>query len=101
RLSADAITRAVAETGGNPLALLELGSAFAGKPLPPAPLPLGPRLEAHFLRRARALPGPTQEFLVLVALAPPGDPLVLWQAAERLGLPDDASDAAVSAGLLT
>jgi signal transduction histidine kinase len=93
QLSADAITRAVAETGGNPLALLELGTAFAGKPLPPAPLPLGPRLETLFLRRARALPAPTQEFLLLVALAPPGDPLALWQAAERLGLPDDASDA--------
>jgi hypothetical protein len=100
RLSADAITRVVAETGGNPLALLELGTAFAGKPLPPAPLPLGPRLETLFLRRARALPASTQEFLLLVALAPPSDPLVLWQAAARLGLPDDASDAAVSAGLL-
>jgi DNA-binding CsgD family transcriptional regulator len=100
RLSADAITRAVAETGGNPLALLELGTTFAGKPLPPAPLPLGPRLETLFLHRARALPASTQEFLLLVALAPPSDPLVLWQAAKRLGLPDDASDAAVSAGLL-
>lgn len=100
RLSADAITRVVAETGGNPLALLELGTAFAGKPLPPAPLPLGPRLETLFLRRARALAAPAQEYLLLVALAPPGDPQVLWQAAGRLGLPDDASDAAVSAGLL-
>ena len=94
------LDRESVEALANPLALLELGTAFAGKPLPPAPLPLGPRLETLFLHRARALPASTQEFLLLVALAPPGDPLVLWQAAARLGLPDDASDAAVSAGLL-
>ena len=100
RLGRRAVTRAVTETGGNPLALIELAGKLTGAPLPPAPLPLSRRMEAHFLRQVRALPERTQSLLLLVSLAPPDDPQVLWRAAGLLDLPPAAADAAVSAGIL-
>src|SRR6516162_262441 len=97
--------RIVAETRGNPLALLELprgatpGQLAGGFALPGA-APLSGRIEESFGRQLEALPGLTRRLLLLAAADPSGDPLLVWRAAERLGLPADAGVSAVDAGLV-
>jgi AAA ATPase-like protein len=82
--------RIVAETGGNPLALIEVGreltpGQLAGlEPLPEL-LPLGRQLEDHFLRQARRLPAGTQTLLLTAAADPTGDPALLWRTGHDLG----------------
>ena len=83
--------RIVAETHGNPLALLELphglspGQLAGGFELP-NPEGLSSRIEEGFLRRARAFPMATQQVLLLVAADPTGDVSVLRRAAHALGI---------------
>lgn len=105
RLGRDALARIVAETAGNPLALIELaadlpGGARPGGALRFAPLPIGPQLESHFLRQVRALPEETQALLLVASVAPTDDPAVLWRAAAELGLSAHALDPAVAGGVL-
>ncbi len=97
--------RFVAETRGNPLALIELprslsaGELAGGFGLPDA-RPLTSQLEEGFLRRLQPLP-PEARLLVLTAAAEPvGDAALLWRAAERLGIRPDAAAQAESAGLI-
>jgi DNA-binding CsgD family transcriptional regulator len=83
--------RIVAETGGNPLALLELPcglgpAALAGGFGLPDALPLAGRIEESFLRRLDALPPETQRLFLIAAAEPVGEPALLWRAAERLGI---------------
>ncbi|MFE3202471.1 LuxR C-terminal-related transcriptional regulator [Embleya sp. NPDC059237] len=97
--------RIVAETGGNPLALIEIAGTLAPDHLAGttplhAPLPVGARLESHFSHRIGALPAETRALLLLLSAAPTEDPLLLWRAAGVLGIPAKAADAAVSAGIL-
>jgi DNA-binding CsgD family transcriptional regulator len=95
----------VAETRGNPLALLELprglspGELAGGFGLP-AVLPVPGRIEQDFLRRAGDLPGPTRLLLVAAAAEPTGDPVLLRRAAAQLGIPAQAAKPAAEAGLL-
>jgi DNA-binding CsgD family transcriptional regulator len=97
--------RIVAETHGNPLALLELprglkpGEPVGGFWLPVA-LPLSGRIEESFRRRFEQLPTDTQRLLLVAAAEPVGDPMLLWRAVERLGLSAEAGDYAEAAGLL-
>ena len=97
--------RIVAESRGNPLALLELprawttaelvegvGAAGAGR--------LTEDLEDGFAQRLRSLPTDTRRLLTLAAAEPLGDPTLLWRAAEQLGLSWDAASAAEAAGLI-
>src|SRR5205807_4699941 len=83
--------RLVAETRGNPLALLELprGSTPAelagGFGLPDAP-GLPGRIEESFQRRFARLPAETQRLLLVAAAEPVGDPVLLWRAAAGLGI---------------
>jgi DNA-binding CsgD family transcriptional regulator len=95
----------VAEARGNPLALLELprGMTLAelagGFGLPGAASLTG-RIEDSFRRRFDALPAQTRRLLLLAAADPSGDPLLVWQAAGRLGLPvQEAAALAAEAGL--
>jgi DNA-binding CsgD family transcriptional regulator len=96
--------RIVAETRGNPLALLELprGSTAAelagGFGLPDS-LPLSGRIEESFLRRLAELPPHTRRLLLVAAAEPVGEPLVVWRAAERLGIGVEAAAPAEGAGL--
>ncbi|MFI6676211.1 AAA family ATPase [Kribbella sp. NPDC050470] len=99
--------RIVAETGGNPLALLELPRGLAvaeiagGFVRPDAP-PLSSQLEQGFLRRVQLLPTETQRLLITAAAEPVGDVTLLWRAAERLGIAVDAAAAqAEASGLIT
>ena len=97
--------RIVAETGGNPLALLELPRGLTAAQLAGGFGLLGAqalsgRIEESFARRLGALPEEAQRLLLLAAAEPVGDPLLVWRAAERLGI----SAAAVGTetdGLLT
>ena len=105
RLDAEVRDRIVAETGGNPLALLQLprglGRAeLAGGFWLPDPRPLASRIETSFLRQFRSLPRQTQRLLLTAAAEPAGDVTLLWRAAGRQGIPGDAAAAAEDAGLI-
>ncbi len=95
--------RIVAETRGNPLALLELPRGLTAAQLaggfgvPDAP-GLSGRIEQSFRRRLEALPLETQRLLVVAAAEPVGDPVLVWRAATRLGIGIQA--AAETDGLL-
>jgi DNA-binding CsgD family transcriptional regulator len=96
--------RIVAETRGNPLALLELprgltpGELAGGFGLLDAP-GLSGRIEDSFRRRFAGLPDETQRLLLVAAAEPAGDPVLVWLAAGRLGIGVQA--AAETDGLLT
>jgi DNA-binding CsgD family transcriptional regulator/tetratricopeptide (TPR) repeat protein len=83
--------RLVAETRGNPLALLELprglalGELAGGFGLPDAP-GLSGRIEGSFRRRFERLPAETQRLLLVAAAEPVGDPVLVWRAADLLGI---------------
>jgi DNA-binding CsgD family transcriptional regulator len=97
--------RIVAETQGNPLALLELPrglspAAMAGGFALGGRLPLPSRIEASYRRQVGTLPPETQRLLLVAAADPLGDPPLLWRALAVLGLPVEAAGPAESAGLL-
>jgi DNA-binding CsgD family transcriptional regulator len=98
--------RIVAETRGNPLALLELPrvlttAAAAGGFGVPDTDGLAGRIEDSFRRRLEALPATAGRLLLVAAAEPAGDPALVWQAAGRLGITMEAAAAAEEAGLLT
>jgi DNA-binding CsgD family transcriptional regulator len=92
--------RMVAETGGNPLALLELvrgmsDTELSGGFVVPSANALSGHLPEHYLSRVRALPQPTQRLMLLAAADPTGDATLLWRAGRALGVgPRDAAVAA-------
>ena len=95
----------VAETRGNPLALLELPrgltpSELAGGFGLPGVVPLAGRIEDSFGRQLEALPDQTRLLLVVASADPSGDPSLVWQAAGQLGIPVQAAAPAVGAGLV-
>ena len=97
--------RIVAETRGNPLALLELPRGLSPAELDggfglPDVLPLPGRIEQSFLRRVESLPGQTRLLLVVAAAEPLGDPALVWRAAGQLGIPAQAAAPAAAAGLV-
>jgi DNA-binding CsgD family transcriptional regulator len=98
--------RIIAESGGNPLALIELPrgvttAELAGGFGVAGTLPLAGRIEHSFLQQIAQLPESTRRLLLLAAAEPLGDPALLWHAADRLGIAVEAADAAESDGLLT
>jgi DNA-binding CsgD family transcriptional regulator len=95
--------RIIAETHGNPLALLELPRAWTTAELADGferPDPLISRIGEGFSRRLSTLPADTQRLLVTAAAEPLGDATLLWRAAAVLGLGPNAGDAAQAAGLI-
>jgi DNA-binding CsgD family transcriptional regulator len=97
--------RIVAETNGNPLALLELprglgpaqlagGFGLVGAQAVPA------RVEEGFRRRLEALPADTRSLMLVAAAEPTGEPVLVWRAAGRLGIAASAAAAAHADGLL-
>jgi DNA-binding CsgD family transcriptional regulator len=96
--------RIVSETRGNPLALLELprgmsAAELAGGFAVPAAAGLSGAIEDGFLRRLDALPADTRRLLQLASADPVGEPLLVWRAAELLGIDVRAATPAVDAGL--
>ena len=99
------LERIIAETGGNPLALLELPRGLTPAQLAggfglPAALPLSTGIEQSFTRRLARLPRDARRLLLLAAAEPVGDPPLLWRAAQQLGIPETAANALESEGVL-
>src|SRR3954469_19619369 len=103
-LDEDVRDRIIAETRGNPLALLELPrgltpAQLAGFALQDAP-PLSGRIEESFQRRLETMPSDTRLLLLVAAAEPLGDVALLWRAAECLGITHEAVQPAKAAELL-
>jgi DNA-binding CsgD family transcriptional regulator len=99
RLDGRVRDRLVAETHGNPLAILELPRGLAATQLPglfgvEGAHALPGRIEGSFLRQLEGLPEEARLLLLVAAAEPVGDPLLVWRAAEPLGIrPSAAADA--------
>src|SRR5450755_295639 len=105
RLDEPVLERIVAETRGNPLALLELPRGLTPTQLAggfglPAAVPLSASIEESFTRRLAGLPGDARRLLLAAAADPVGDPALLWRAAAHLGIPESAAETVEAEGLL-
>ena len=105
RLDERVADQLVAETRGNPLALLELPRGLSSAQLAggfglPGALSLEGRIEESFQQRLEALPEDTQRLLLVAAAEPAGDPTLVWRAAERLSITGTALEPAELAGLI-
>ncbi len=105
RLDVRVADQIVAETGGNPLALLELPRGLSRAQLAAGfgwvgAASLSGRIEESFRHRVEVLPDGTQGFLLLAAADPTGDPALVFRAAERLGITGPATEPAESARLI-
>ncbi|WP_062387001.1 helix-turn-helix transcriptional regulator [Demequina iriomotensis] len=99
------VAEVVERTGGNPLALAELGARWSAEELTAAthdaaPVPLGPRLEAHYTAVAAGLPADGRRWLMVAAAESTGDIAMVRAAAASLALPPDASTPAEHARLV-
>jgi DNA-binding CsgD family transcriptional regulator len=97
--------RIIAETRGNPLALLELPRRLTATQLAGGfglvgDQSLSGRIEETFARRLNTLSEDAQRLLLVAAAEPTGDPLLLWRAAERLGMGEASVDEVDTEGLL-
>ncbi|MFC3737265.1 helix-turn-helix transcriptional regulator [Paractinoplanes deccanensis] len=97
--------RIIAETGGNPLALLELPRGLSPAELAfgfggQSRTPVAGRVEQGFQRRMAALSEPARQVLLVAAVEPVGDVPLLWRALKLLGVSAEAAMEAESAGLL-
>src|SRR5919112_82612 len=83
--------RIIAETRGNPLALLELPRGLTARQLAGGfglveAQGLTGRIEESFVRRVETLSDDARRLLLVAAAEPLGDPLLLLAASERLGI---------------
>ena len=90
--------RILAETRGNPLALLELPRGLTVTQLASGfgmseARDLSQRIETSYLRQFEGFPEETRRLLLVAAAEPVGDPLLLQGACERLGVSLSAVDA--------
>jgi DNA-binding CsgD family transcriptional regulator len=104
-LADDVAHTLLAQTGGNPLALVELPAALtteqlAGSTPLPSQLHLTDRVQGVFLDRCRRLPEEVQTLLLVAAADDTGRLAVVQQAAAVLGVPADAVEQAELAKLL-
>jgi DNA-binding CsgD family transcriptional regulator len=95
----------LAETRGNPLALLELSRGMRPDQLAGGfgllgAVQLSERVEESFRRRIQVLPEQTQRLLLVAAADPVGDPALVWRAAACLGIGGEAAVAANAAGVV-
>jgi DNA-binding CsgD family transcriptional regulator len=97
--------RLVAETRGNPLALLELPRGMSANELAGGfgaleANSISSRIEESYRQRLAALPAETRRLLLVAAAEPTGDTRLLWRAAERLGIAAASVGPAQADGLL-
>jgi DNA-binding CsgD family transcriptional regulator len=105
RLDEQVRDRIVAETRGNPLALLELPRGLTAAELAggfglPDAQPLASQIERSFALRVGSLPAPTRKLLLTAAAEPVGDVTLLRRATRLLDLPMSAASPAEAAGLI-
>ena len=103
-LDAQVRDQIIADTNGNPLALLELPRGMTPAQLAggfglSSAVPLDGRIEESFARQLAALPAQTQRLVQLAAADPSGDPVLVWRAAGRLAIGAGAAGPAIEAGL--
>ena len=103
-LDAQVRDRIIADTHGNPLALLELPRGLTSAQLTggfgvSSAMPLDGRIEESFGRQLETLPAQTQRLVQLAAADPTGDPVLVWRAAGRLAIGPGAAGPAAEAGL--
>jgi DNA-binding CsgD family transcriptional regulator len=94
----------LAETQGNPLALLELPRGLTTQQLAggfgfPGAVRLSGGIDESFRQRVGLLPEQTRRLLLIAAAEPVGDPVLVWGAAAKLGIGPEAAESAVEAGL--
>jgi DNA-binding CsgD family transcriptional regulator len=97
--------RIIAETRGNPLALLELPRGLTATQLAGGfgllePQALTGRIQESFVQRLEQVDGDARRLLLVAAAEPVGDPLLLWRAAARLGIGPAAAEAVEAHGLV-
>lgn len=95
----------VAETRGNPLALIELPRGLSAAQLAGGfgllgAAALSGQIEESFLRRLQSMPEETRTLTLVAAAETTGDPLLVWRASERLGIAGTAAAAAETEGLI-
>ena len=103
-LDAQVRDQIIADTNGNPLALLELPRGLTPAQLAggfglSSALPLDGRIEESFARQLAALPAQTRRLVQRAAADPSGDPVLVWRAAGRLAIGAGAAGPAAEAGL--
>jgi DNA-binding CsgD family transcriptional regulator len=99
------LRRFLAESRGNPLALMELPKVstpveLAGGFGLPSSHPVEDRIQKAFVRRIDGLPEEAREFLLAAAVDPTGEPALLRRAAGKLGLAPEAVADAEATGLV-
>jgi DNA-binding CsgD family transcriptional regulator len=102
----DVRDRLMRQTGGNPLALVELPGSLSAAQLTgqqplPVDLPLTQGVQRVFLDRSRRLSAPAQTLLCVAAADDSTRVSVVRRAAELLGVGPDALTEAEESGLLT
>jgi DNA-binding CsgD family transcriptional regulator len=105
RLDGPVADQLLAETRGNPLALLELTRGLSSAQLAggfglPGAVSVPSRIEERFTQRLEVLPEDTRRLLLLAAAEPAGDRMLLRRAAEGLGIAGPVLEPAASAGLV-
>jgi DNA-binding CsgD family transcriptional regulator len=104
-LDAAVCEQIIAESHGNPLALLELPRTWETAELAggfglPDSHPVVSKIEQSYVKRLLMLPAETQLLVLAAAAEPLGDPVLLHRAAQTLGVDMSAADPAEDAGLL-
>ncbi|HKD89029.1 MAG TPA: LuxR C-terminal-related transcriptional regulator [Streptosporangiaceae bacterium] len=105
RLDPRLADRVVADTGGNALALVEVGSNFTPEELAerayrPEPMPVSRQLELRYLQRASSLPDDVRQYALLMAACSPGDRDWIRRAAADANIDADAAEDAMEAANL-
>jgi len=104
-LDSRTVSRIVAETEGNPLAIVELVGELSTEELTvggllPEILPIHSRLESHFLRQLRELPAGAQALMLIASAESTGDRDLIWRVACQLGVLSEDAVAVEAHGLL-
>jgi hypothetical protein len=105
RLDDRVIDRVIAETHGNPLAILELPKGLSPAQLAggfglPVAVTLADQIEESYRRRLARLPVESRRLLLIVAADPTGNPEIIWRAADELGIDEEAAEAVEKEGLI-
>jgi DNA-binding CsgD family transcriptional regulator len=93
-------------TGGHPLALIDLGRELSLRQIHDLTLssghvPVGRRLEVHYLRQVREMPADVQQWLIIAASASDGRVELIEQCASQFELRTDCRELAARAQLVT
>jgi DNA-binding CsgD family transcriptional regulator len=103
-LDAAVVERVIAETGGCPLAVAELGQVLSKAAIDldvasPRPLPISDRVEAHYAALVGSFPDEAQLLLLVAAAEPSADYEFFCRTAAHLGVDVVAARPAVARGL--